>query len=188
MPGRVEIINIALARLGESPIQTLDEGSAPASAASLLYDVERRATLREYPWNFAFKKVRLARLEQSGTSGFRYAFALPGDCLRAVRLYRANGSTETAYSLFGGTIGANETAVELEYVADIDDCDAFDSKFIEAFSYRLASALAVQIKGSQEMMANFMNLYKATLTDAAVQSAREERTSIQDNPYLEARM
>ena len=187
MSGRVEIINIALARLGESPIQTLNEGSAPANAAKLLYDAERRATLREYPWNFALKQATLARSEQDAAD-FRYAYALPGDCLRAVRLRGADKSKAVGFSVRGGYLYTDETGVTLEYVADIDDGDRYDSKFIEAFSYRLASALAMPVKGSPELMGNFMNLYKTMVSDAAVQSAREERTQISDNPYIEARM
>lgn len=186
MAGRVEIINIALARLGESPIQSLNEGSAPANAAKLLYDAERRATLREYPWNFALKQAALARSEQDAVD-FRYAFALPGDCLRAVRLWGADKKA-IRFSVRGDVLYADETGITLEYVSDVEDGNRFDSKFVEAFTYRLASALSMPIKGSPELMGNFMNLYKALVSDAAVQSAREERVQIQDNPYIEARM
>jgi hypothetical protein len=186
MPGRVEIINIALARLGESPIQSLDEGSSSANAAKMLYDAERRATLREYPWNFALKQATVARCE-NGAVDFNFAFALPADCLRAVRLWGAD-KRAVRFSVRGEVLYADETGVTLEYVADEEDGNRFDSKFVEAFSYRLASALAMPIKGSPELMGNFMNLYKTLVSDAAVQSAREERTQISDNPYIEARM
>lgn len=185
MPGRVEIINIALARLGESPIQSLEEGSAPANAAKLLYASERRATLREYPWSFALKQAALARSSQSAAD-FRYVYALPADCLRAVRV-RGSGGNAPCFSVRGDKLYSDESSVTLEYVADMDDGDLFDSKFTEAFSYRLASALAMPVKSSPELMGSFMNLYKELISDAAVQSAREERVQLSDNPYLEAR-
>jgi hypothetical protein len=77
--------------------------------------------------------------------------------------------------------------VTLEYVADVEDTGLFDAKFIEAFSYKLAAALAMTVKGSPELMANYTNLYQTLVTDAAAKSAHEERVYLSDNPYLEAR-
>jgi hypothetical protein len=186
MPGRVEIVNIALARLGESPIQTLDEGSTPANAALQLYDIERQATLRDYPWNFALKQASLARVDKVAFE-FRTAFALPGDCLRAVRLWGADREEIVSFTVRNGTLFTQPERVTLEYVADVEDTGLFDAKFIEAFSYKLAAALAMTVKGSPELMANYTNLYQTLVTDAAAKSAHEERVYLSDNPYLEAR-
>ena len=85
MRGKVEIINLALARLGESPIQSLGEDSVPARAANLLYDSSRQAALRDFNWNFALKIERLARFDGNPVD-FRLTYALPPDCLRVIRL------------------------------------------------------------------------------------------------------
>lgn len=187
MAGIVEIINIALSRLGESPIQSLDEGSVPANAAKLHYDTERRATLRSYPWNFALKQATLAELEVDAVD-FRHAFALPADSLRVVRVWASDTRQPLRYTVRGGTLFADSGSVTVEYVADIKDAHLYDPKFVEALSYRLASALAMPVKGSPELMANYMNLYNSLVNEAAVQSAREEKVYLSDNPYLEARM
>ena len=50
-----EIINLALTRIGESPVTSLDEGSTAARTAELLYDTSRRAILRDFDWSFATK-------------------------------------------------------------------------------------------------------------------------------------
>lgn len=186
MPGRVEIINIALARLGESPIQSLDEGSTPANAAKQLYDTERQATLRDYPWNFALKQVSLARVEET-SFGFHTAFALPADCLRAVRLLGVNGENVARFAVRAEKVYADPESVTLEYVADVEDTGRFDAKFVEAFSYKLAAALAMIVKGSPELMANYTNTYRSLVSDAAAYSAGEAKVYLSDNPYLEAR-
>ena len=187
MPGQVEIINIALARLGESPIQSLDEGSVPANAAKLIYEEERRAALRGYPWNFALKKESLAKLED-GAVDFRGAFALPADCLRITEVTDAETRQSLRYVTRGRTICADADRILVEYVSDIKDTSLYDSKVVELLTYRLASALAMPVKGSPELTANYMNLYNSLASEAAVQSAREEKNRISDNPYLEARM
>ena len=187
MAGQIEIINIALARLGESPIQDINEGSAPANAAKLIYDAERQATLRSYPWNFALKQKTLARLDQEDVD-FENVFALPVDCLRVVRLMDAGSKAEAQYVTRGGCVCTDSDRVILEYVADMKDATFYDSKFVEALTYRLASALAMPVKGSPELMGNYMNLFRDLVTEAAARSAGEERNVLSDNPYLEARM
>jgi len=191
MPSKVEIVNIALARLGESPIQSLDEGTVPANMAKVFYDPARRSALRDFPWNFALATRRLARLSEA-PSDFLFAFSLPADCLKSVRLRREGVSDfvntqQLRYVVRGGQVLTNEEAVTLEYVADVQDTSLFDDKFIEAMTYKLASELAMPVKGSVELMANYANIYSAKMTQAAALSAGEEEESLSDNPYLEAR-
>ena len=191
MAGSVEIVNIALAHLGESPIQSLDEGTVPANVAKLLYDPERRATLRDYNWNFALKTARLAKLAEAPVD-FRYGYALPSDCLRAIRL-RSGGVPDFAgpglrFVVRGGVVCTDEDPALLEYVCDCTDPALFDDKFIEALSYKLASKMAMSIKGSVEMTAQMMNQYREVVAQAASLSGNENRDADNENPYVEARL
>lgn len=181
MTGRVEIVNIALARLGESPVQSLDEGSVPANAAKLLFDSARRSTLRDFNWSFAMAVVSPARLTEKPVD-FRYAYALPADCLRVIRLRGGR-----PFAVRGKTLLADDGDAVLEYVADVTDESQFDSKFVEAFTYKLASELAMPVKGSSELMASFSNVYEAYIRQAAAESARESEVHWPENPYVEAR-
>jgi hypothetical protein len=179
---KTEIINIALGRLGEVGIQSIDEGSAVANSAGTVYDSARRATLREYNWSFALREERLSRTEESRSSFYEYTFALPGDCLRIIRAV-GNAGYETA----GAFIHSNSPVLTVQYVADIEDAGLFDSKFIEALSYKLASELAMPVKGSSELMAAYNNAYLTLVRDSAAESASERRGELPDNPYIDAR-
>ncbi len=179
---KIELINIALGRLGESPIQSLDEGSVPARAAAIVYDPARKSALRDYPWSFALKEADLARYEVCDSAFFAYSFALPFDCLRVIAVH---GSAE--YEVAGMTFYTNTPKVRLKYIADVDDTGLFDSKFAEAFSYKLASELAMPVKGSAELMASYNNAYTTLAQDSAVKSERENRQLLPDNPYVDAR-
>lgn len=186
----VEIINVALARLGESPIQSLDEGTVPANVAKIFYDQERRATLRDYNWNFALRTARLAKLAETPID-FQFAYALPSDCLRAVRL-RSGGVPDYAgpglrFVVRGGMVLSDEDPALLEYVCDCTDTTQFDDKFIEALTYKLASAMAMSIKGSTELTKSFLQEYTAIVSQAAALSGNENRDAENGNPYVEAR-
>ena len=181
MPTKVEIVNIALARLGESPIQSLDEGTVPANMAKVFYDPARRATPRS-----------LAKLAESPVD-FRFAFALPADCLRAIRLRREGASdfsdpSGPRFVLHGGELLTDMESALLEYVSDVEDPARFDDKFVEAFSFKLASELAMPVKGSSELMANYMNVYTTKVSQAASLSGGEQQEAFSDNPYADARL
>ena len=191
MTGKVEIVNIALARIGESPIQSFEEGSVPANTARLVYDAARRSTLRDYNWNFALATATLARYEEA-PDDFPFAFALPSDCLRVIRLRCAGvpdfrNAPKIPFVLRGGRLLANEPKVLLEYLRDVTDENEFDSKFVEALSYKLASELAMPVKGSAELMASYSNAYQTLVNRAATESAWEEADRRPVNPYLDAR-
>lgn len=199
MTGKVEIVNIALARLGESPIQSFEEGSVPANSARLVYDSARRSTLRDYNWNFAVATAELARYADTQASDFPFAFALPSDCLRVIRLRLATPPGQVrsrtcgdfgrnlSFTLRGGMLLAHEPKVVLEYLRDVTDENEFDAKFIEALTYKLASELAMPVKGSAELMASYSNAYQTLINRAATESAWEEKEPRSGNPYLEAR-
>ena len=181
MAGKVEIVNIALARLGESPIQSLEEGTVPANVAKLLYDSARRSTLRDYNWSFALATASLARLAESPTD-FHCAYSLPADCLRAIRVRGGH-----PFAVRGQTLYTDALRCTLEYIADVTDDTRFDAKFVEAFTYKLASELAMSVKGSSELMASFSNAYTTFIRQAASESAGETRDRLSENPYVEAR-
>ena len=109
MISKVEIINIALSRIGESPIQSLDEGTVPANMAKVFYDPARRATLRDYTWNFSLRTARLAKLDET-PDDFLFAFSLPVDCLRAVAIL---GGSSPHHLVRGRKLFSNEEAVTL---------------------------------------------------------------------------
>lgn len=177
----MEIINAALARLGESPIQDLNEGSVPANSGRQLYDAARTATLRDYNWSFAMRLSPLAKYEESPID-FHFAYALPPDCLRAIRL-----RGDAPFVIRGTQLCTDAETAVLEYVADVEDAAVYDSKFVEALTYKLAAELAMPVKGSADLMNYYREAYERFVQRAAAQSLGEARTSLSDNPYLEAR-
>ena len=181
MANRIEIINIALARLGESPIQSLDEGTVAANMARLLYPQARQDALREFSWAFAVKHTTLTRYKDA-PADYSYAYALPLDCLRVVRIL-----SDEAFTVRGSMLCTNAPSVTLEYICDVDDETRFDSSFVKALSFKLASDLAIPVKGSNELMANYANAFTDYIRTAATVSAGEKRNDLPDNPYLDAR-
>lgn len=180
--GKIELINLALAKLGESPVTSLEDGTAPANAARLLFDASRRSVLRSYPWNFATRYAtipRLAELDGDGCS----IFPVPADCLCVISV---NGG-DTFERREGGIAYMGEGPLLVKYTADVTDPVRFDDRFSEALCFKLASELAIPIKGSNELTQYYDSLYRDLIARAAAVSAGEKSVPSDDNPYVSAR-
>lgn len=141
--GKIQIINSALLLAGCDTITSLNqENSRNARVANTVYDKVRQGLLRMHPWNFAVKRVSLARLVETPAFGYSYYYQLPSDCVRVVREANPN----VVYKVEGRKILSNQAEVNIIYVADIDDVSMMDRLFIEALTFRLAAQFAAIIK------------------------------------------
>lgn len=192
--GSLDVINRALSFLGESPIQSIDEDSAPATTARQQYDQARRAALREYNWSFALRRAHLARLAEGVPGVYRFTYQLPADCLRPVRVVDPadrvppDRSPVVGYEPVGNRrIACDSEDPVLEYVADIDDPTLFDDGFADCFAYRLASEMCTSITGDANRALSYLQMARQIAREAAAQSGRERRDPATVNPYVEAR-
>ena len=181
-----EIINLALLRLGESPIQSLDEGSTAANTAKLLYDPSRRAILRDSDWNFAVRQTVLAVVDSDEAPA---VFAVPSDCLRVLRVYdKAKPSRgKEWFKVQGGNIYTYARTPLCFYIRDEEDAGLFDAKFCEALSYKLAGELAMPVRQSESLTASMLNAYQNVVATAATESGNEHDQNLPSNPYVEVR-
>lgn len=96
---KIDVLNMALTRLGQSPINSFGDNAGGAVMLQRNYEQEVRALLRRIPWNFARKWVTLAQLpsvspsltiqpNEAGPGAVNYtaAFELPNDYLRLYRI------------------------------------------------------------------------------------------------------
>jgi len=193
--GNLDIVNLALSLLGESPIQSIDEGSAAAVYAKQQFDPARRAALRSYNWTFALRRVRLTRVADEVPGVYQFTYQLPADCLRPIRVIDPekdrtppDASGTTGYE----PVGANRITCDLEnplleYVADITDPVFFDDLFVQSLAHRLAAGLATPITGDANRAQALMGMARTLEREAAAQSGRERRDPATVNPYVEAR-
>ena len=140
---KVNICNEALSMIGAQSIQSFDDKTENARRCASIYDSSRKALLRMHPWSFAKKREQLAPISTHPTFGYSNSFPLPVDFVRIID----TGVSE--YEVEGRHILANSNAINLVYVADIDNEDYWDSLFSECMALYLVHKLAKPITGSQ---------------------------------------
>lgn len=165
----IDIVNDALATLGEQPIVNLEKENATSTAILLRmkYPLVQRALLMEADWNCARITQKLSRLAYSTRKGYDNVFQLPTDpeCLSVRQISIDGGETfidlnayynwnagpkEALFDIDGDTLLCNSDNVWIKYTGLIDPAN-MDPFLAAAFSAQLAAELAYAIPASASL-------------------------------------
>lgn len=177
MADETSITNLALAKLGISPIMALTDDSKQAQFANRFYAQTRDEVLQSHRWNFAMSRSTLNQLATAPESEWAYAYQLPSDCLRVIEL---NGFDPTErkgeFSVEAGKLLCDAEEARIRYIARVDDGSLYHPLFVHALATLLASRLAGPLTGSRNMPIELLKEYEAiTGPQARMADAFEER-------------
>ena len=137
----IDIINRALAKIGDQRITSRTDNVNRARIMDNLYDGVRDELLRESPWNFATKRTTLAADPVAPVYEWETAFAVPADIL-----YMVSTENNSAYRLEGNQILSHqENSLKITYIRRVTDATEFDTGFAEALAAKLASERGVEM-------------------------------------------
>ena len=168
MASKIEIINMSLTRLGEQPINALDEGSEPANIVSRVYDIALKSELTRWPWTFATTTAELAEVSEDPPD-FSNVFQLPADFVKIVsiinpgtgyiywRWYPYNLNYERlqhSWKFRGDKLYINSSEATIEYVKLEEDPTQWTDEFTNMFAWRLAAEIARPLTGRVEDVQN----------------------------------
>lgn len=151
MASVVDICNLALAHLGESPSVVAinpPDGGFHAEQCAIFYPIARNVCLEVREWTFATKRQALATLSNVSIDGWDYAYTKPSDCVKALKLLPAeqDDALDDDYPVDfieeNSVIYSNEESAVLKYTYRIEDPTKFSALFVNALAYLLASYLA----------------------------------------------
>lgn len=171
MASQTSICNLALGRLGQPPILSIDEETAAARRLRSIWDDIRDMVLAEHPWNFAIRRASLAVLAEAPAWGWDYAYQLPADCLRVLQMGELDDEFE--WEIEDGKLLTDELTVEIKYLARITVTGRFSSGFISALAYRLAAEISYDLTGNPGLTKQMLELWPMELSKAKTQDAQE---------------
>ena len=189
---KIEICNMALARIGVASIETLNGPSEPARKCLQFYEHDRRAVLRRFIWSWATRRVELARV-QTVPQDYEYAFRYPSDCVFLRKLYILEDGKLlpfpdfVEYKIFsdgeGKVLYTNYPNVVAEYTADVKDVELMDELFIETLS-----SIAFKLTGNAQTAQMATQEYERMILYASAEAENEQnvRTSELDT-FIKAR-
>jgi hypothetical protein len=144
----VSICSDALLMLGSKAISSFNDGTDESSVCDRLYSDIRDSALVMYPWSFATKKIKLARLVTTPASVWRYEYQLPGDKLNNPRAVFATSNPgahpQKDWDIQGDKLLTNLTEVYIDYHYSVGEF-AMPQYFVQLLKYMLAWHLAMPI-------------------------------------------
>jgi len=192
MASAVDIANSALNLLGASTISAFTDDSKNARLINQRYENVRNRVFRSHAWNCLHKRVQLAQNSTAPVIEYTYAYALPSDCLRVLKVH--NGTTDSIqsaidYKLEGRNIVTDEGTVYLIYVALDTDPNNYDSYLQESISHQLAADLCYAITNNATLANNYMARADERLREARFIDATENSLgTIESNEFTDARL
>ena len=192
MASTVDICNSALNLLGASTISALTDDSKNARLCNQRYEPIRNRVFRSHAWNCLHKRVQLAQNSTAPVVEYSYAYALPSDCLRVLKVH--NGTTDSIasaidYKLEGRNIVTDEGTIYLIYIAIDTDPNNYDTYLQESISHQLAADLAYAVTNNATLANNYMTRADERLREARFIDATENSLGIiESNEFTDARL
>lgn len=167
MASKVEICNRALQKLGAKRIISLDDNSVNARACNTAYDPLRLRELRVNNWTFAILRASLPADVPAPAFGPTNSFTLPSDFIRLVRPDTLNNFDNLDWILENKKILTYDSApLQIRYVSDVKDPNAFDPLFREALSSKMAYELCEELTQSNVKKKDMLQDYKEAISEA----------------------
>lgn len=166
------VCNRGLQLLGAARILDITDDSRNGRACNACYNEIRRSEIRKHRWRFAIKRTVLAPLNETDPHAeFAYIFQLPSDCLK---ILKPENDPYCDWQLEGRKIFTNSSsALNLRYLADIEDPNTFDENFSEMVSAKMAEVMCEEITQSNTKKAVAKDAYKEAKMEAKRSNAFE---------------
>lgn len=201
----IDLVNDALATLGEQPIVNLDKENATSTSIliRMKYPLVQRALLMEADWNCARITKKLARLVYTPNAGYNYAFQLPTEpeCLHIQQISIDDGETfvdlnayynrnagpkEAIFDIDEDKLLCNSESVWIKYTGLIGP-EKFDPMLASAFSAQLAAELAYAIPASASFAQYLEQIANRKLKKAKSRNALDRNILRPEGDVISAR-
>ena len=190
----IDIVNMALRRIGADRISAFEDAQEEARATRDIYDEIRREVLNAHNWNFAIKRAQLSSVATAPAFGWDYAYELPHDLVRIVSVHSHNdddSSVEYRLEFQDGSdrvLVTNSNQIFIRYVFDNEDVNVWSAAFRNVMGWRLAVDLAQAVSKSTATAEMCGRKFSTELSRAkAIDGIEDWPERLADGSWLTAR-
>ncbi len=189
MSSIVDVYNVAAVRMGAATrISSPDDDRHVARTIRAVFDINRRAAIRDGAWNMATRKARLAAEYDPERVIYPWANAFPMPA-KDLRLLEVIGCAREQYEYLDKVVLTNVAGpLYVRHLVDVPEPANWDEGFAYSFGLRLACACGRAIAGSAFDLDKCWSEYRASLSSAKRSDARENPGPAQeDSGWIDAR-
>jgi hypothetical protein len=174
-------VNLALDRLGQEPILSLDDNTTEANLAKRTVPFVFGEVQRKFTWRRLKARARLAADTTKPIFGFQERYRLPANFLRMLSL-EVNGCPLESYELEGEFILCDETGpLDLRYLEYNDDPNKWDQLLQSVIATRLAYNMCEKLTGSNTKKAELGAELRQLMSEARHTNGREGHPEVVAN-------
>lgn len=176
----VTIANLAASSIGEDDqLASPDDDTHLSRTVRAVWDLTRRAAIRNSRWNFAMARTSLpAEALPVAPINWTASYRLPADCLRVIG--RLDGR-RLSFQVEGKSILADTSGpLNIRYLRDVPEPALWDDSFVMAFAALLGFRIADRITGDRGRKSDAWAAYKDALAEARRCDALENPEMIQE--------
>lgn len=179
MASQVEIINMALLRIGSQRITSINDQTSSGQQVKAIYDLCVDFVINTYNWNSCKRRATLNRLVDAPAFEWSYQYQLPTNpkLLKVLEIYVSSG-VEPAYAIEGDKLLTNASSVNLKYLAKLTNSEDFGQYLTETIISRLAYELAYSQTGSASVKERLQQEYLMTLQNNSTLDSQQDYNDI----------
>lgn len=186
--GQVNIINMALGRLGADPIQSVEDKKPGAKLGQQFYRMAVADVMSAHDWTSAIARKALEMVDPETDefnlySGYEFQYRLPQSPrpVRVLHLFQHQHGyqrVDTPFRVEGNYIFTNMQYAGLVYIGDYSaNTSQLDPFVIQLIVLKLASYMAFSITGSSGMVQALAGEYSVKMAEAQFADASRARES-----------
>lgn len=169
----IDIANEALRLMGDSEVNSLEDGSAQSARIKAAWKGCVEYLLSRHPWSFALRRVALARASIN-LCGYPYAYAIPADNMRVVSVLVGEGALPLgSWTQEAGHILCHAPQVVCLHVYRNMDVSTWAPGFCATVAAYLAFVTSRPLSRT-EMTTQFEQLYRQRLDAARLDDSAHE--------------
>lgn len=209
MASQVDIINLALGKLGQSvKIAAISDRTKEAHVFGGLWDAMRDEVLAARNWRWACASQAAALASEDPDLGWRYRYSLPNDCITLIAVTDENGlrtarrpsmycdtdyvkrqwgrgafDFEQSLGDIGTTVNTDVEQAYFIYIRRVIDTGRFPPMFVNALAWRLAAEAAPPIigtEGGMKAQQSMFNGYAFSLSEASAHDKSQGADQAED--------
>jgi hypothetical protein len=196
MISSTSICNLALSHfVGGGKITSLDDATNTARILKTNYENCLQTVLRSFPWTFA-RTIDTLDLVTKTYPNYDYVYKYPTNCMRISRVCVEGDLEEPNYQneykeLSDGEIQYIASNIEnayIEYTLYVTNPTMYDSQFVKALSYLIASEVSNVLTGNSSLAKEMYQKFQLAIGEAYKSSANEANLPvIRESRYINAR-
>lgn len=156
----LNIVNLCLPLMGAEKVNSIQDDDW-AKVINAIVPSMYSYLLEEHTWSWAIYYRTLNRLSTNDNPKYKYAYEIPNNFLRIIRVYYANSqypnynTYENEYQIKGNTLYSDREYITIEYLIGNYNVDSTPQTFKLALAYKILSEVSASLMNNPSLLQHY---------------------------------